>query len=118
LAIISYQVYDIVNDIKNTPAITNPRVEGPVSNDVTGWLINQVNANVSAPITQELKDRLHQSTISEKGAAIKAWVAIARPGGIWDYKPDISGSLPLVHGSPNITLGDITTNYQAAANIN
>ncbi|OGO31775.1 MAG: hypothetical protein A2136_03665 [Chloroflexi bacterium RBG_16_54_11] len=102
-------------DILSVAHITDPRAPNPTSNDMTGWLTDRINENSTAPVTQLLRENFTSGDPIKMAGALKAWTAIVRTGGVWDYKMDITRSG--VPENNNIKLGGITLNYQAIANI-
>ena len=64
---------------------------------------------------QLLRENITSGDPIKMAGALKAWTAMTRSGGVWDYKVDILGSK--VSEDKNIVLGGVTLNYQAIANI-
>jgi hypothetical protein len=105
----------VAYDILSVSPITEPRAPIPTSNDMTGWLTDRINENSTAPVTQLLRENFTSGDPIKMAGALKAWTAMVRTGGIWDYKVDINRSG--VSDSNYIVLGGMKLNYQAIANI-
>jgi hypothetical protein len=108
----------IAYDIFTTPAITGPNPPKPTNNDVTGWLVDRLNENSTSTTAQSLEENWANGNIVERAASIKAWVALTKGAGTWDYKPDLIESRIIEQGNSNVVIGGCDTSYQAVANIN
>ena len=99
----------------NAPAITSPRVTPPTSEDMTMWLIDQMQTNAQSPVTELLRENWQSLSPANRAGALRAWTALVRTGAVWDFKGDILETrLP---GLPSVMLGGQQLNYQAVANI-
>jgi RHS repeat-associated protein len=99
----------------NAPAITSPRVTPPTSEDMTMWLIDQMQTNAQSPVTELLRENWQSLSPANRAGALRAWTALVRTGAVWDFKGDILETrLP---GLPYVMLGGQQLNYQAVANI-
>jgi RHS repeat-associated protein len=96
------------------PAITGPRVSPPTSDDMTSWLVSQMNTNAQAEVTQLIRENWVHAWPHQNAAALKAWTSLVRAGAIWDFKTDILYYDPDIE---NVQLGGHELNYQAVANI-
>jgi hypothetical protein len=96
--------------------IGQPRVQAPVSSDMTGWLIDQMVANASNGALI-LRDYYRSINPVEAVSSIQAWTSLVRTDGIWDYKMDILDSGLTLGDEGLIVLGGHEISYQAAANI-
>ncbi len=105
-------------DVLTTPAAPGTRAAGPTGKDVTGWLVDRMNENATAPVTRAMQENLASSNPGQKIGALKGWTSLVTGGGLWDYKQDIRRAPALMQGGPNVILGGHRLNYQAAANIN
>jgi hypothetical protein len=81
--------------------------------DMTGWLIEQMNTNAQAEITQQIRKNW-SGWPHQQAAALKTWTALVRKYAVWDFKEDILRGFP---GVTDVTLGGETLNFQAVANI-
>ncbi len=95
--------------------VKEPRVAPPSSPDMTQWLVEQMRTTAQAPVTQAFHEHFSSPLPQDQLGALKAWVALVRSEGIWDFKGDIAGAR--LSTFPNVTLGDQQLNYQAVANI-
>jgi RHS repeat-associated protein len=103
----------VVYDIATVEPITAPRAPYPTSSDLTCWLVDRINENTSAPVTEALRGYFTSRNPIQWAGAMKAWVGLVRTGAVWDYKVDIKqANLP-----DNITLAGQEYNFQAVANI-
>ena len=109
----SYVAYDILS----VAPITGPRALIPTSNNMTGWLTDRLNENSAAPVTQLLKENFTSGDPIKMAGATKAWIAMVKAGGVWDYKVDINRS-DVLSEDKKVVIGGMTLNYQAIANIN
>ena len=106
----------LVNDILSVAPVEDNRGPAPTSNDMTGWLTDRINENAAAPVTQALRENFTSGNPIAIAGATKAWVALVRTTGTWDYKTDIlEARLP--DTDDNITLCGENINFQAIANI-
>jgi len=103
-------------DILSVAPAQDNRAPMPTSSDMTGWLTDRINENAAAPLTQALKENFTSGDPIKIAGATKAWVALVRATGTWDYKTDIINA-KIKDGNDNITLCGDTLNFQAIANI-
>ena len=96
------------------PAITRPRVSPPTSDDMTSWLVGQMNTNAQAEVTRLIQENWVDAWPHQNAAALKAWTSLVRTGAVWDFKTDILIYNPNIE---NVQLGSRKLNYQAVANI-
>ncbi len=89
------------------------RAPKPTSQNMTGWLIDQMKTNAQAPVTQEIRKHWQSGNPAHKAAAYQAWVALVRGDAVWDFKADI----PKEFKESGVTLGDFRMDFDAVANI-
>lgn len=109
----------VVYDIAVTPAVTDDslRAPKPTSYDLTNWTVDRLNENSAAPVTIAIRENLTSGNPIKQLGAMKSWVSLVRGNAIWDYKKDIIDSKVIKQGSSNVKIGDVSTNFQAVANL-
>lgn len=104
----------VAADILTVDPIRINQTPAPTGSDLTQWLTDRINENSQATVTQALRENLNSNDLSKKSGAIKAWIALVRAGGEWDYKVDLKNA----GISGNISLcGENDISSQAIANI-
>jgi hypothetical protein len=81
------------------------------SNDLTDWLIDEMNMNATGAIAQTLRDA-NNGNIDQKYGALLAWAGLVKTGGLWDFKPALSQ-----RGLKEVVLGGQVYLDQVVANI-
>jgi len=89
------------------------RAPKPTSPDMTEWLIDQMQTNAQASVTQKIRKYWKSLNPRHKAGAYQAWVALVRGGAIWDFKGDIPGKFK----KSGVVLGDFHMDFDAVANI-
>ena len=87
------------------------------SNDMTGWLRNQMVTNAQSDVVQAIRENWTSGNLAKQDAAMQAWTALVGTDAVWDFKVDIAGTRWYGDGERNVTLGNRTLNYDAVANI-
>jgi RHS repeat-associated protein len=100
-------------DVLTVAPVKDDRAPNPTSQDMTGWLVDRINENAHAPVTQNMHENWTSGDPSRMKNALKTWTSMVREDGVWDYKVDI-GKAKL---EGEITLGGLQLSSQAVANI-
>lgn len=102
------------------PAMITSRVTNdyPItSNDMTGWLCNQMVMNAQSGVVQAIRENWTSGNLLKKDAAMQAWTALVGTDATWDFKYDIRDTEWFKSGVRDVMLGNRMLNYDAVANI-
>ena len=94
------------------------RVADPItSNDMTGWLSNQMVTNAQSGVVQDIRANWTSGNLAKMDAAMQAWTALVDTDNIWDFKYDIRKTGWFGEGIRDVKLGNRQLNYDAVANV-
>jgi RHS repeat-associated protein len=107
----------------NDPAVDYSRRDGnesvPDPGHMTEWLVGKMVGNAQSVEAESIRALIDKEgfTLIEDNAANQAWTALVDTGNVWDYKVELEGSSWYADGTRDVTLGGMTLNYDAVANI-
>ena len=107
----------------DAPAVTEYPATGertplPESaDDLTTWLIDQMNTNAQSQVVALMQGYWRSQTPQGMAGSLAAWNSLVRGGAIWDFKSDIRDAGYDQEYPNNFKIGGETFRYDAFANI-